>query len=322
MNYKFLNIKDFKIMYITTYIGVISCKVTEKFGLLDILTKSISYNIKEISLSTLYIHSFIISKFGGAAHFKYDKTIHHYFLKLNEILYDNFNDLDKVQNEYNKLIKNYEKSKFIIDIFNVNSIKMLINKGNKNEYYSLLFLAVPFALKLKDKNKLINELKTFIEKYTDDINHILSTITAALYIHYALNNISMAYWIENITEDLKDIKNSDKYLDYINKYNENNYRNHKFQQKDIDYIVSERNKYFMENYCSSTNRVLTEKPEENIMLIFDILLRSGENWEKLILFGLTNFNDNISIGVIVGILYEILFSTKQVNKNLIKRFSF
>ena len=69
-------------------------------------------------------------------------------------------------------------------------------------------------------------------------------------------------------------------------------------------------------------KLLSEKPQENVLLIYDILLRSRENWEKLILFGLTNFNDNISIGLILGILYELVFSTKQVNKNLIKRFSF
>jgi hypothetical protein len=319
MKYNFSNIKDFKIMYITTSIGAISLVIGKKFGLDKALNSNTDIN--QIIRSNFYIYSFILSQYGGTSHIKCD-NVHHYFLKLNEILYDNFDDKEKVQNEFDKIIKNYEKSKLYIDPFNVNTIKLLTNIGKKNEYYNLLFLSVPFGLKIKDKNILIKELKEYIEKYTNDSNHILATITCGLFINYALNDISMAKWIKLISEDLKDVDNSEKYIDYLNNYYENNFRKDTYLEKQIEYIIDNRNKTFLENYCDKNNRLLTENPEENVLLIFDVLLRCRENWEKLILFGLTNFNDNISIGLVLGVLYEIVFSTKQVNKNLIKRFSF
>ena len=36
-----------------------------------------------------------------------------------------------------------------------NTLLILANKGDKKEYYSLIFLAIPFALKINDKKKLI-----------------------------------------------------------------------------------------------------------------------------------------------------------------------
>jgi hypothetical protein len=69
-------------------------------------------------------------------------------------------------------------------------------------------------------------------------------------------------------------------------------------------------------------KLLTENPLEQVLLIYDTICRNNGNWEKLVLYGITNFNDNTSIGIILGIIYEIIFSTKRVNKNLIKRFSF
>ena len=308
-------------MYITTAIGIISNEIGEKFGLREAFESNFDKS-RHIIRANFIIYSFILSQVGGPTHLEYNNKKFHYFLKLNEILYDHFDDEKKVQDEFNKLISNYKKSEFLLDTFNLNSIKILTNKGKKNEYYSLLFLSVPFALKINDKNKLINDLKLYLEKYTNDSNHILSTITCGLFIHYALNGISMFKWIELLSNDLKEIEDSEKYLDYLKNYKENNFRKDMFIEKQIEYIVDERNKFFIENYCSNQNKLLTEKPQENVLLIYDILLRCRENWEKLILFGLTNFNDNISIGVVLGILYEILFSTKQVNKNLIKRFSF
>ena len=320
MKLNFSNIRDYKIMYITTNIGVISSIIGMKFNLNNAFSSN--DNSSNIIHANFYIYSFILAEYGGIAHIKFNKNKFHYFLKLNEILYDYFDDKDKVQNEFNKIIKNYEKSEYLLDVFNINTLKILTNTGKKNEYYSLLFLSVPFALKINDKHNLIKDLHIYLKKYTNDSNHILSTITCGLFINYALNDISIVKWIELITKDLEGIENSEKYIDYLNNYRENNFRKDAFIEKEIEYVVSNRNRTFVENYRDIDMKLLSEKPQENVLLIYDILLRSRENWEKLILFGLTNFNDNISIGVVLGILYEIVFSTKQVNKNLLKRFSF
>ena len=89
MKYNFLNIKDFKIMYITTSIGAISLVIGKKFGLDKALNSNTDIN--QIIRSNFYIYSFILSEYGGTSHIKCD-NVHHYFLKLNEILYNNFDE--------------------------------------------------------------------------------------------------------------------------------------------------------------------------------------------------------------------------------------
>ena len=147
----------------------------------------------------------------------------------------------------------------------------------------------------------------------------------ALFINYALAGISINLWITNIENDLKDndeFKDIEEYLDYLKNYNELNFRGNKFIEKEIDLFIHERNKTFIKNHVKNGTKLLTENPLEQVLIIYDTICRNNGNWEKLVLYGITNFNDNTSIGIIIGIIYEIIFSTKRVNKNLIKRFSF
>jgi hypothetical protein len=95
----------------------------------------------------------------------------------------------------------------------------------KSEKWSLIFLAIPFALKINDKDKLINTLLKFLSDITNDSEHIFATITCSLFINYALNGVEIEKWIENISEDLNKMKDSEKYIDYINNYYELNFRN-------------------------------------------------------------------------------------------------
>ena len=308
------NIRDLKVMYITTSIGLISFIIgANNFGL-DKVFQNNNSTLIEMKNGNHYIYSIIISEFGGTAHIKYDKELH-YFLKLNELLYDNLEDKEKI-------IKKTNIGKSILDDFNENTMKLLLGKGDKNKYYSLIFLSVPFALKIHDKNKLVTNLYKFLSDITNNLDHILATITCALFINYALNDIKIEKWIKNINEDLNNLNDNEKYLDSLNNYYELNFRNNQFIHQKIEYIVEERNKNFLNNYCTKNNRILTEHPVEQVLLIYDTIIRSENNWEKLILFGMVNFNDNISISIIIGALYEILFSSRKVNKNLIKRFSF
>jgi len=306
------NIRDLKIMYITTSIAVQSFEYGELFNL-DNTFKYKNDRIQYFIQSNLKIYNLFISNWGSISDFKYSLHLH-YFLKLNEFIYDKFDDKQKI-------IKKNDIGKFIIDEFNENTGQILYGKGDKNKYYSLIFLAIPFALKIHNKNKLISSLHVFLKEIIDEEEHILATITCSLFIHYALNDIKIEDWIENINKDLKDLS-SEKYLDQLNNYYELNFRNNIFVEQKIEDLVDVRNKIFFDNYCNKNNRILSENPAEQVLLIYDTLIRSRYKWDKLILFGMVNYNDNISISIILGCLYEILFSSTKINKNLIKRFSF
>jgi len=308
------DIRNYKIMYLATTIGLISFKIGESFGL-DKVLKNNNRLLNAITSGTYNIYSFFISQYGGSASTKFDPEDIHYFLKLNELIYDNFEDKEKI-------IKKTNIGKVVIDEFNENTIKIILGKGDFKKYYSLIFLAIPFALKINDKDKLINTLLKFLSDITNDSEHIFATITCSLFINYALNGVEIEKWIENISEDLNKMKDSEKYIDYINNYYELNFRNNMFILQKIEFMVHERNKSFINNYCNKNNKILSQNPMEQVLLIYDTLLRCKSNWESLIFFGMVNFNDNISISIIIGILYELLFSSGKVNKYLLKRFSF
>jgi hypothetical protein len=327
-----LQIRDFKVMYLATMIGevmqgqLISLSFEEEYF-------DNKNSFKNISIANMYLINNLISLFGGISNFttNLDRTQISLYLIINEIIYDNFKDEKNIELEINKKIKIIDSELKIIqkktniktmDYFILNSAKILNNTGNPNNYHSLIFLSVPFALKIKDKKDLIKSLEKFIHKYTDDINHVLACITCALFINYALNDIGINIWIDKLNEDLGGRDDSEKYIDYINNYIENNFRNGEFIIKAIDEFTIERNKNFINNYCSRNNRLLSEKPQEQVLLIYDTLLRSKENWEKIVLFGFCNWNDNPIISLVLGALYEILYKSTKINKNLLKRFSF
>ena len=310
-------------MYLAASVGTQTVYIQEDFN---------DTSTSEIIQMNFYLYNILISNYGGLTHFsipdnkKYYKN-NHYYLNLLEIIYKNLektNDYEKINNLITQNIKDIKAEDTFVNKISINTLNIFQNKEkfNKKEYYSFLFLAIPFALKILEKDKLILEITKYINLLTNDINNILSCITIGLFINYALNDIGINKWLELIISDLNKIKGSEKYIDYINNYIENNFRNSVFIPRRIDDFVIERNRNFIENYGSKYNKYLSVKFEEQVLLVIDSLLRSHDNWEKLVLYGLTNYNDNISFGLILGILYEIMYSSVKINNNLIKRFSF
>jgi len=330
MPFQFSNIRDFNVMYLSTMIGELMQLnlITFNFENHYFSTQNSNNLILNVNM---YNYNLLISSYGGASNLILPKNLQDIsiYLKINEIIFDNFKDKRIIETELNKRIKiEVNKIKPIIDnsmnYFELNSIHCLLESEshNKDEYYSLIFLAVPFALKINNKKDLVLNLEKFISKYTDDINQILSCLTCALFINYALNDIGINIWIDKLNEDFSERKDCEKYIDYINNYLENNFRNGEFQIKAIEEFTIERNKSFLNNHCTKNNRLLSETPQQQVLLIYDTLLRSKENWEKLVLFGFCNWNDNPNISLVLGLLYEILYKNTKINKNLLKRFSF
>jgi hypothetical protein len=337
MSFQFNNIRDFKVMYLASLMGEVIQEELNGFEFIE--EYYVEKSNTKLTFINHYIYNLLVSKFGGISNFLAPNIFRNnsiLYNVLNEIIYDNLKNEKKIEIEINQIMKELEKRLDIVnkkknindkrdmDYFTINSAKFLTGNGDKNQYYSLIFIGIPFALKIKDKKELINSLKNFVSKYTSDINQILSTITAALFVHYALNDVGINIWINKLNDDLKigEKKDYEKYIDYLNNYYENNFRNEEFKLKAIDEIINERNKNFINNYCSHNNLLLSEKPEHQILLIYDTLLRSKDNWEKTVLFGFCNWNDNTIISLVLGILYEILYKNNKINKNLLKRFSF
>jgi len=302
-----MELSNYKIIYLLNAIAMESQLKATKFGF-DNWQKQQNYNL--VVTSSIYIYNLLISECGGITHFK-SKIGMNCLLELNQKLYNEFNKRDD--------IKMIVGNKCEFGDISENTLKILSNKGDKKEYYSLIFLAIPFALKINDKKKLIKEIESFIKKYTTDTNQIICTIICGLFIHYALNKVHIDIWIEKINEDLGDKIDTEKYIDLLNDYDENNFRKGKFIIQPIHEIVVERNKTFFKEYSLRDDKLLAQRPEQQMLLILDSLLRAGDNFEKLVLFGVCNWSDNIVVSIIIGILYEIIYSSTKINKNLLKK---
>jgi hypothetical protein len=313
------NIRNFGSMYLASSIGSYTTIFLNNFNINSLNNKTVI---------NLYVYNQIISQMGGIANFSSEIPIN-YLLTLNEIIYDSLDDLN-MDNLYKKIkevldnLNSKDSKKIYISEVNLNSIYLLDKNREfqKSEYNSLIFIGIPFALRIHDKKILIQKLDEYLRKYINDNEHVLSVITIALFINYAMNDIAIEIWLENINNDLREVKDVNKYLDYINNYEEINFRNKKFVIKLIEEFVNERNMNFITNHGYKYNKYITDKPREQVLIIYDTLIRSKGNWEKNILFGICNFNDNIIISLVIGILYEIMYNSAGINKKLLKRFSF
>jgi len=172
-----MELSNYKIIYLLNAIAMEAELKSTKFGF-DNWKKQQNYNL--IVTSSIYIYNLLISECGGITHFK-TKLGMNCLLELNQKLYDEFNKRENIT----MVVGN----KCVVGDISENTLKILSNKGDKKEYYSLIFLAVPFALKINDKKKLIKEIESFIKKYTSDTNQIICTIICGLFIHYALNKV-------------------------------------------------------------------------------------------------------------------------------------
>ena len=319
-----IKISDLKIMYLTTSVGLKGYEFLEEFGLTNDNSKgSKKTNILSVNM---YFYNLLISKYGGVAKLEYDDKLH-YNLILNEIVYDNINDDNEIMKEFKKVILNYKKSEYIVDEFNLNTLMVLIDKGDLKDYYSLIFLGIPFALRIKDKKKMMNKIFDFIQNFTKDNKQILATIVCGLFVNYSLSKIGPMIWLTDMFKDLDEMNDKinrleiEKFTDYFRNYYELNFVNDVFVEKKTDKLVNNRNKSFLENHCSKNNKLFTDNPEEQILLVYDSFIRSTDNWDKIILYGMMNYNDNINISLIIGVLYELNYSFSYINKYLLKRFS-
>ena len=156
-----MELSNYKIIYLLNAIAMESQLKATKFGF-DNWQKQQNYNL--VVTSSIYIYNLLISECGGITHFK-SKIGMNCLLELNQKLYNEFNKRDD--------IKMIVGNKCEFGDISENTLKILSNKGDKKEYYSLIFLAIPFALKINDKKKLIKEIESFIKKYTTDTNQII-----------------------------------------------------------------------------------------------------------------------------------------------------
>jgi hypothetical protein len=268
------NIRNFGSMYLASSIGSYTNETLNRFNDTQSLNNKTVIN--------LYVYNNIISEKGGIANFSSDIP-NNYLLTLNEIIYDSLDDLN-VDNLYKKIKEVLDnlvidaKNIYIQEV-NLNSIYLLDKNREfqKSEYNSLIFIGIPFALRIHDKKILIQKIDEYLRKYINDSEHILSVITIALFINYAMNDIAIEIWLENINNDLKEVKEVNKYLDYINNYEEINFRNKKFVIKLIEEFVNERNMNFITNHGYKYNKYITDKPKEQVLLIYDTLIRSKAN---------------------------------------------
>jgi len=95
MKHIFSNIREYKLMYLSSIIGYNSYIIGFDIGLQNVFINKIDndqkiYNFLE---TNTFIYSSILSEYGGLSQLKFNLNDIHYFTKLNEIVFDNINNL-------------------------------------------------------------------------------------------------------------------------------------------------------------------------------------------------------------------------------------
>ena len=133
-----MKLSNFPIMNITTCISTTVSVIANNLGLNKPLDLIIA-DKNDLLYFNLLVFNILVSKYGGVMDLKNIECSKHYFLYLNEIVFDNFDSTDKILSEFKKSISKYKTSKYVVDIFNLNSIQILNFEGDKTKYYSLIF---------------------------------------------------------------------------------------------------------------------------------------------------------------------------------------
>lgn len=287
--------------------------------------------------------------FGGVTNIQMDqlsvsdKSNYHSFIMAK--LINNNSDkeiLDDIKNNifdlFNKYIKQYYKyhSRDIDKEY-----KIFDKPENAWEYRSTngaTTRCIAIGLYLngkKNRERLIDiSIKSCKITHNSPISY-LSGLTSALFIAYAIENISIDLWpikllkllesdyvkkyIDQNEEDLYDYLS---YIKYWRKYIDTRFKNKKPLVLPIFYQLYGRISYFNEHFVANDKEYLGESGVSAIIVAYDCLLTSGKNWERLIYYSLLNIGDIHTICILAGSMYGALYGFEMVPKYLIDTPSF
>ena len=254
---------------------------------------------------------------------------------------------DSCKKQYIKLYEKHKEQnltqKYYINNANLESLSNLKNniiKSNQNnELYNdsmVIIRAIPFGLiyyKKEDRKKLIEEIIYNIKLTHDNTTCFLGAISLGLFLTYSKNNIPDSKWgsylvdylessdFDDIIKDMKlydneFIINKEDYISLWKEYLHNTFKyNNQFKYNTaMQYpdIRAENLYYITEN---KNEFIYGIRADDSLIVAYNALLYSNENWQNVIVHGVLGITDNSVIGVICGALYGCQYKFKNIWMN-------
>jgi len=280
------------------------------------------------------------------------------FATMKGIGKDKNNSVKSCKNEYMKLYETYKEQKLnkyyinkthLSSLANLKNIQYIADNDLLDKTYNdsmVIIRAIPFGLmyyKKEDRKKLIKEIISNIRLTHNNYTCILGAIGLGLFLSYSKSGISIQKWAYQLTDYLLSkefddiIKELDLYdtefiivkEDYISLWKE--YLLNVFKSKenihDIRIISSPsyRNLYLYSMFTNENEFVYGIGADDSLIIAYNSLLYSNENWQNMIIQGVLGITDNSVMGMICGALYgcqykfENVWINKYVNEDWVKK---
>lgn len=251
-----------------------------------------------------------------------------------ETYFEKYNKLDGYLNLLiDRYIKEFDNESIMINkykcgIHTLNSVRILKkNRNYMNRNYEFGGGGSGGSMRSSIYGLIFN-YKTNLKKlakysiYSCIITHmngiaIIGSFLNALITSYAINNINIELWLSKALEVLKSdlidniIKNKfnhiyneyiiDKkqYIDSIELYLEHNFKNNIYIfNKNRELNPGERIYYYYYNFSNNESFFPGSNSKDSIIISYDCLLLSRNNYEKLIYYSMINLGDSDTIGII------------------------
>jgi ADP-ribosylglycohydrolase len=215
--------------------------------------------------------------------------------------------------------------------------------GNKNNNYNsdICVYTIPFGYYYNnDVEMMINNCVKLIKLTHYNVISILSGITSSYFISMAYNKISIEKWAKLVLELLSSEKIK-KYLELDTNENMseyiscmkiwNNYVETRFtftgNADNTDYKVkktkSDNNlifkmKFYKRFTYESDKYIQGEDSISCLIMTYDALLNCEGNFEKMMYYSILTPGNGISIGCLIGELYNLIYGLNDVPKYMIE----
>jgi hypothetical protein len=286
-----------------------------------------AFNIKDYSHSYItYFHIDVLR--GFESNFNNYKTLYNNIVSNYISSYDNANELKIIYDDYIVNILKNIKAKSIWEKFNY-------NVNNKYVFTGTMCIGLVYHNKT-DLDKLI-ETSIMITSITHQ-NSIafIGGIVAALFTSYAINNIHIEKWIFELVKLLEsDVidtiisKIKPKFIDffkeakkiYLHKlltYIETSFDNFNYSiGLTRSVYASTRTAYYHENFVDDKKIFYPgNNADDCIIIAYDCLLMSKDNFEKLIYTSTKMIANTESIGSLASMWYGAYYGFKNIPYNI------
>ena len=167
----------------------------------------------------------------------------------------------------------------------------------------------------------------------------LGSFTNALFTSFALNKINIELWIFKLIDILHDDSKVDKYIketfihvyeDYLKDKNifvdklksfvEDNFNNYIYIKEQVKtFNPVDRILYYFYNFSTFKNNFFPGSgSDDSIIIAYDSLLMSRDNYERLIYLSMIHLGDSDTTGIIASNWYGALYGFKNVYDHLYK----